>query len=451
MQWGMRHARSVPGRSRRRVGAMTSAVLAAGLALLALGAQPSAAGDGAEHSDNLELVGSLELHGAMSLQFSSRRPHAYVHSREGGGMVTVLDISDPLAPRARGRLPVPSGPYMEDMQLGERPGTAFVLVRMDNELVVVDVSDPDAPRRRGAVAAPSHTYECADRACTYAYATWTASDNLRFAVVDLRDLGRPAVVAELPSPVGMIHDWHRDGAGTMWAVGMNGIAAYDASAPAQPRLLNSSDAHGLKSPTNPYNDRLQFHGAQRPHAAAFDGLAARPSLASGNVLLVSEEGDNADCTDSFQTWFVPSLSGRDVGVPQGSLGLGTVTPISQWSLLSADPTTVAPDPAFCSLHWFDYHEAGFVALPAYASGTRILDVRDPAAIRQVAFHYDDDTLAVQSYWVPERHGNGRTTGRPTNVVYTMDAGLIANPFLLEAHPSGRLDVFRVDPAVLSGA
>lgn len=418
------------------------------LAIGSVGAGPSVAVDGAVHSETIELVGSVDMQGAMSLQFSTTAPFAYVHTREGGGRVKVLEISDPLRPRQKGEVALPSGPYMEDMQLGERPDATFVIVRQDSDLVVVDVTNPNKPRVRGRIAASSHTYECSDPSCRYVFATWSNADHGHFTVFDLEDLAAPQELTTYLSPVGVIHDWYRDDAGVMWALGTNGIAAYDTSTPADLKLLNASDHNGLKSPANPYNDRIQLHGAYRVNARAFPGSVSAPSYADGSVLFVSEEGDNAECTDSFQTWFVPSLSRDFAAPPLGAVALGTITPISSWSLLS-EPATVAPDPAFCSVHWFDYHESGFVALPTYASGTRVLDVRDPANLEQVAYHYADETMAIQSYWVPERGPNGRTTGRKTNLIYTTDVGSVANPFLTEPLPGGGVDVFRVDPALLA--
>jgi hypothetical protein len=419
--------------SGRRI--VAAALAIAGITVVAA-AGSTAAEDPPARANGLELVGSVDLDGAMSLAFSTRTPHAYVHTRQGGGRLVVLDIEDPVHPEFVSSVPVVSGPYMEDLQIGERAGgVTFALVRTDSKLSIVDVTKPDDPRKRGTMVAESHTYECADVTCAYAYATWASSaDNLHFAVLDLRDLDQPRLAATFPSPIGILHDWHRDAAGVMWAVGANGFAAYDVTIPTAPRLLNRSDIHGVKSPLNPYNDRLQFHGAQRPDAAK-----------GGDVLFVSEEGDNADCTDSFQTWRVPSL---DAPATLDLRDLGTITPISSWSLLDADPATLPVDPAFCSVHWFDSHEAGLVAIPTYAAGTRVLDVRDPADIRQVGYHFTDDSMAIQSYWVPERKANGRLTGRHTRLIYTTDAGLVANPFLPSPILSGGgVRIFRASDAL----
>jgi hypothetical protein len=420
---------------------LAACIIAIGIGIVGAGAtvadEPEAA------SDHLDLVGSVDVQGAMSLAFSSRTPHAYVHSRAGGGRLTVLDVTDPEQPKVRGSVDVRSAPYMEDMQHGERSdGTVFVLVRADSELWVIDVTNPHRPTKRSAVAAGTHTWECVNPACTHAYATaGPGTELLRFSIVDLTDLDAPRVVGDHPSTVANIHDWYRDGAGVMWAVGVNGIAAYDATDPVAPVLVNHSDVHGVKHPANPYNDRLHFHGAERPFTEAFTPGAA-PAFGAGNVLFVSEEGDNADCTDSFQAWHVPSLAAP---APIDALGLGTLTPISHWSLLDADPATLPLDPAFCSVHWFDVRDDGFVALPTYANGTRVLDVRDPAAMRQVAFHHTPDAMAIQSYWVPERRPNGRTTGRDTDLIYTADVGPVVNPFAPDPLPGGGVRIFRFSP------
>lgn len=375
-------------------------------------------------------------------------------------MLVTLDVSMPASPRIVATLKVQSAKYAEDLDLAERAdGTAFVLygatdtpASNEDGLTIVDVSDPSAPRRIGGLAGlGSHTWTCVSKECTYAYGTVRDGQSFAeqvsgFAIVDLRNPHRPVVVGYQESlvsgpPPGVLHDWNADPAGVMWAVGHNGIAAYDATHPRNPQALNRSDANGeyLGSANN---DRLQLHGSLRPNSTSFVPNLGRntASVHSGNVLLVSEEGDDQDCTDSFQTWYVPDLA----TFPEA----GTITPLGSWSL--AENTAPGLDrPAvhddWCSVHWFDYHQDGFVVLAAYSAGTRIVNVNDPNAIGEVAYHFGESNAAWQSRWVPERDRFGRATGRATTLVYTADAG---NSFVIETEATtgppttGGIDVFR---------
>lgn len=397
-------------------------------------------------SSGMERVNSIGLPGALSIAFSSQRPLAYVYARDGkeGGGVVTFNIDNPIKPVQLGRVDVPSLAYLEDINLGEREGLAFVLVRHSNleeeTLAVVEVTDPANPIIRGNVKLSSHTYTCVGGECLYAYMTTVSGS---FHIIDLTDIQNPKILPRtVPSRVGtIIHDWHYDGAGVMWALGSDGIAAYDVADPTNPVLLNISNPKGLKSPDNEYNDRLWFHGALRPNAKHFEpGRVGSPSVKRGDVLLVSEEGDDVDCTDSFQTWAVPALD-KTVG-SDPPLGTGTIAPISYWRLIDAPQGTWSPTSQLCSVHWFDFHQDGFVAMATYGNGTRVLDVRDATKIKQIAYHFDADDAAVQSYWVPERRSNGKMTGKATNIVYTADAGNSANAFTPRVVAGGGIDIFR---------
>jgi hypothetical protein len=79
-----------------------------------------------------------------------------------------------------------------------------------------------------------------------------------------------------------------------------------------------------------------------------------------------------------------------------------------------------PAGAFCSAHWFDYHQDGFVAHGFYQAGLRILDVKDPRNIAQIGYATTAVTETWDAYWVPVRDEDGVMTGEKTNIVYTAD-------------------------------
>ncbi len=80
-----------------------------------------------------------------------------------------------------------------------------------------------------------------------------------------------------------------------------------------------------------------------------------------------------------------------------------------------------PAGAFCSAHWFDYHQSGIIAQGYYQAGLRLVDVRDPRHITQYGFATGGGTEVWDAYWVPERNARGQATGKKTNFVYTADA------------------------------
>jgi hypothetical protein len=271
-----------------------------------------------------------------------------------------------------------------------------------SQIAIIDVTDPDRPFTRsttevGTVSTSTHTVQCVDQAdCRYAY---TAGTGGRFSILDLTDLDAPEQVSVVRSPAagpnpvfasGAGHYWDFDGR-LGWHTGSGGAAAFDVSDPTAPVLVNASDAQG----TAPgWNDFIA-HNSMRPHAAAFVPRAA-PSVANGNVLLVTEEdyandGDEVLCdrAGSFQTWYVPDLDGaayRAKNPTGATVGVGTITPLDRTNAPAEFGGGLStPAAAFCSAHWFDVHQDGFVAQGWYGAGLRILDVRDARNITQLGY------------------------------------------------------------------
>lgn len=343
-----------------------------------------------------------------------------------------------------------------------------------DEIAVVEVTDPSSPsvvaRLKFDDPGSAHTVSCVNAECTYAYSAgyYRGSGTQRaefFSVIDLTDFRNPVYVGTQPSAVGYLgHDWDVDEVGIAWHVGWEGLAAYDVSDPLNPVVLNTSDENGLNG--SEWNNFI-LHNSLRPNAGRFglgapgeDGPATSnpglerarervqdrgrageappfqvgggsegtepldpsvPHVENGNVLLVTEE-DYIDTTcqteGSFQTWHVPEL---DPAVnPGGVPGQGTVTPLDQWNTELLDSGVKTPAGAFCSAHYFDYHQDGFVAQGFYQQGIRILDVRDPADIKQVGYWVTGAQESWGAYWVPERDENGHVTGEKTNLIYTND-------------------------------
>ncbi len=407
-------------------------------------------------SSNVEQIASLPETTAISMEFARTGPYAYVSSLD---TISVLDLTDPRNPRQRGSL-TQALFENEAMTYGERTVdgvlTRFVIVAVDlyraaaddpdhvnvddgPQIALVDVTDPDRPFTRsvtdvGAISTSTHTVQCIDSAnCRYAY---TAGTGGSFSVLDLGDLDAPKQVAVVRSPAagpnpvfrrGAGHYWDFDGR-LGWHTGSGGAAAFDVSNPAAPVLVNATDANG----TAPGCNDFIAHNSMRPNAAAFTP-GAPPSIEHGNVLLVTEEdylddGDEVLCSraGSFQTWYVPDLDGQAYRAknPTGStVGVGTVTPLNRTNAPAEFGGGLStPASAFCSAHWFDVHQDGFVAQGWYGAGLRILDVRDARDIRQLGYATGAATEVWDAYWVPVRNAAGKAVpGKKTNLVYTADA------------------------------
>ena len=394
-------------------------------------------------SDNVRLIANLPETTAISMEFSPSAPFAYASSLD---TLSVLDLTDPRAPRVRGTL-VNALFENEAMTYGERTvggaTTRFVVAAIDlyqaspgdpahvnvddgPEIALVDVTDPDHPRFRGRVTASTstHTVQCiSQNDCSFAY---TAGNGGAFSILDLRDLDNPREVvsraaspAAGPNPVfrrGAGHYWDFVTSGTRrigWHTGSGGAAAFDVTDPLAPRLLTTTGAAGKASPLNDFI----LHNSMHPNATAFRPDAP-PSVDNGNVLVVTEEdylnnGDEIACdrAGSTQTWWIQRLDGTpDAVVPLDAktisdFGGGLTTPVS----------------AFCSAHWFDVHQAGFVAQGFYGAGLRILDVADPANITQLGYATLGATEVWDAYWVPSYNKNGQAQSKKTNIVYTADA------------------------------
>ena len=413
-------------------------------------------------SENVTPLASLPETAAISMEFARTGPFAYVSSTD---TISVLDLTDPRDPELRGTL-VNALFENESMTYGERvidgTLTRFVIAAIDlvqaaptdpthvnvdsgPEVAIVDVTDPDAPFIRsrtpqkpaeGAATTSTHTVQCVDQAdCRYAY---TAGNGSAFSILDLTDLDAPRQLKTVASPAagpgkdgfarGAGHYWDFDTAGVGWHTGSGGAAAYDVSNPVAPVLIAATNALGRGKPINDFI----LHNSMRPNAGAFKP-GAPPSIANGNVLLVTEEdyadeGDELVCSEagSFQTWYVPDLDGaayRQRNPSGKKQDVGTIAPLDQVNApVDFGGGASLPVTGFCSAHWFDVHQDGFVALGHYGAGLRILDVRDPRKIAQLGYATGVATQVWDAYWVPVRDAAGvAVPGQKTNIVYTADA------------------------------
>ena len=423
---------------------------------------------GGVSSANVRLLCNFPETALISGAFSVDGKYFYASSTDS---ISVFDATDPRRPTLAGTLPNLVFEN-EAMTYGEQRAsdgtlTRFVLVGVDlfnvapttpqnsnvngRQVLVIDVTDPAAPRVRSRVnvTTSTHTVQCVDPTdCTVAY---TAGTGGSFSVVDLTDLSAPvdagkrSSAAAGPNPIfrsGAGHYWDFDAAGIGWHTGSGGVVAYDVTSPLAPVALQAGNAQSLQTP---YNDFI-FHNSMRPNADKFVP-DAEPSIANGNILLVTEEdyandGDEIVCSEagSFQTWYVKDLDGAAyrLGNPTGVPAQGSISPLD---------ITNAPDEfgggtsggagGFCSAHWFDVSSDGIVAQGYYQQGLHLLDVRDPANISQLGYFTAAGSEVWDAYFAPERDTDGNPTGRKSNIIYVADfvRGLDVVELDLDAAPN----------------
>jgi hypothetical protein len=401
-------------------------------------------------SSNVALASSNPSSAGISGCFLPTKP-LFVQSNLDS--VRVYDVSSPTRPTLTGVLPSLQFEN-EAMNCGERKLSdgsirRFALVGIDlyqastgdiehtnvggGELMVVDVTDPTKPRIAGRTpgSTSTHTLTCVVRTdCTYAYSAGDDSTG-RFSIFDLRDLDHPveldsdaatAGVQGFASPTAG-HKWNFDDAGFGTHTGFKGASMWSTADPRKPKLVTTTGLAGRgDDPKYPgWNDFI-LHNSQRPNAKAFRNGAA-PSLANGNILLVTEEDyEQTDCrlAGSFQTWWVKRLDGtKDAIVPLDKVELADLG------------TYPIPVGAFCSSHWFDFHPSGIVAAGFYGGGTQFVDVRNPKDLKSYGHATWGASEVWDSYWMPVYSKSGVMTARKTNLAYSVDL-------------ARGIDVYRVD-------
>jgi hypothetical protein len=369
----------------------------------------------------------------------------FVTTTEG---LTVYDISNPRRPVPAGALPLPHFEN-EDVDLG---GDILLVSNDPSEgvgvLYVIDISNPRRPLLRSAMpngfietGVPGifglpepqekgigHTASCIQR-CRFAYLAGTSGG---IQIVDLRDPSNPKKAGRFRPPITSIatHDVQVDSTGLAWIVGGDGTAAYDVSNPLEPRLVMRSDENirnsgqlGFPGPDPVFgiggegetpidlihHDSLRFH--KRSSRGRFEPRAGQtyPLGGGGGVVGVVEEDYNRPTckgAGSFQTW---GITNRRTSTGARKLVLLDLYSTELDSLVNGRGW--APVTGLCSAHYFDERD-GLVAGGWYEEGTRFLDVRDPAGIRQVG------------YWVPTKGETWSVLFAPTDpkgqTVYALD-------------------------------
>jgi len=352
-------------------------------------------------SENIRLVGTIPVAGAIGAVF--RGQHMYVTGLSG---LSTFDISDPAAPRLTSVTPLPHFEN-EDVSLG---GNLLLIANDSAEgvgvLYVFDLSNPAAPALRSAFPTggdillnntPSHTATCLQE-CRFAY---LAGSSRGITIVDLRNPDLPRIAGSFTPPITSwaTHDVEVDSQGYAWVVGAAGTAAYDVRDPLRPVLVARTDASATTGPLNDFIHHNSFRMTR---------TRGGKEVATDIVLITEEDYERPTCADagSFQTWKING--GLSAVTP------ATLTNLDSWATELDELTRLeghSPATVLCSAHWFDVRD-GLVAQGWYEQGTRILDVRDPANIKQVGYFVMPVTETWAAYWAP--------TDPRGEVVYTVD-------------------------------
>jgi hypothetical protein len=269
-----------------------------------------------------------------------------------------------------------------------------------NILAVIDVSNKNAPILAGVtLQEDGHTATCIDD-CNYAYTTGGE-------IFDIRDPLNINRVGQARH--GYTHNWNIDATGIAWA---DGYELFDTANPTSPQQLASSGGFG-------------WHNSIRPNAS--NAQLEDGDLDPGELVLSSGEEiydwnlPRGECTDQAgleTAWFKK----RNGSYQVQQLDIWDVA-IDGTSPTEAKPTSAA----FCSSHWIDYND-GLAAVGWYEQGTRILDVSNPADVRQVAYFMPVESQTWGAYFKEVADG---PFGAGT-YVYTMDYVRGIDVFKLDA-------------------
>lgn len=184
-------------------------------------------------SGNLEVVATIPDAGSVGGRIVGDT--LYTTSASGLRVYDLATLDG--IPVLRSVVPVPT---YQNEDLDVAGGIALLagdfLIGAPNLLTVVDVSDPLAARMASAIRVPAaHTASCI-QSCRFA---WLGGASNRVHVVDLSQPSAPSVVGSFPV-AGSVHDVQVDGDGLAWISTSTGMYVYAPSSdPLAPTLVTS--------------------------------------------------------------------------------------------------------------------------------------------------------------------------------------------------------------------
>ena len=372
------------GRTRRTVLKATGGLAASGLVGVA-GAHPSPGDGGEAHSEGLRPFSEQAVDGA--LEAVTRKNYAYVAT--GSGMA-VVDWRNPRRPELVATLDAddPAGGILDVKVDGD---LASLASNGGPGITLVDISDPTAPREL-AFHDAGHSVHNSFLADGYAYLTINESDENAFSeartdVVDVRDPTSPEKVGEFrladhfpefaAAGVNPCHDVYVQNDRLYQAFWDAGVVVADISDPSDPTLVTQfGDAPGADTP-QPEEFPLERY-LTRPGNAHY----VQPSPDGRHVYVGAETfpGDHVENPDNDDYGGIRVFDTSDLDEPR------QVTRI--------EPPEVD---GFRTSHNFDVTN-NRLHTSWYAGGVTIHDVADPAAPEEQG-HY---AAEGSSFWTAVR-------------------------------------------------
>jgi hypothetical protein len=360
-------------------------------------------GVGGFMSDNVTYVGTLPVEspgiGGRLLQVGDQQ-RFYMTGTKG---LSILDVTDPAAPKELSRLPLPHF-QNEDVDVSDDGSRVIIstdtaAVRLPgspsagqgNGMHIIDTSNVAAPKLVGFVGVSNHTTTCADAACNWLYGS-------SGHIVD-------ATVPAAPKDTGK--KWFRNGVTSSHALNRDasGLMVSDST----PRLvLDVADplnpvvvADGRPDTRKFGKDGLLQHNNVRSRADEWvpreEGDTA-PEMRPGELMIGNSESNvNRNCTDAggLSSW---NMTDFDKG--RAMTQVDVFRPFNgNW--VNGNP---AANALGCSGHWFTV-DGDMVVTSWYEHGVRFFHV-DPTTgkITQKGFFNPVATQAGAAHWVTAADG-----------------------------------------------
>jgi hypothetical protein len=425
---------------------LTTLALLAPTGLTGARAEPIEDPTGLLASDNISIHTTLPEPAAIGARF--RDGLMYLTTSAG---LAIYDISNPSAPTEVGRLPLPHFEN-EDVDLG---GDILLISNDSAEsyglLHIIDISDPAAPalltsHHLGGTPAsavidpfddillgdqvpyqglPGHTASCILE-CTFAWVT----DGGAMRVIDLRDPSVPVNLGNWNTPAGGLaaHDVQVDENGIAWVSGYGGVAGYRIPSDYAEAVSAASASGGtaltafhnglIVATTNEQGKSRYIDTAGLDDGSTYNDFILHNSrrLLDSDVVYVTEEDySRPGCrgAGSFETWRLPMRDEvQEDGTVKRVITGEPMTPIDKWETELLQDT--AQPAAMCSAHYFDIKQ-NVVAQAWYEQGLRLLDVSDPADVRQIGYFIPPNGESWAAYFAP--------TDPAGRIFYLLDASL----------------------------
>lgn len=274
-------------------------------------------------------------------------------------------------------------------------------------LLLFDVRDATAPRLVQSIkSAGDHTSTCitvADQTCAYMYGSSGSISDIRTAL----DPGAAPIKESATNWLTTLHSQLREKG---WAGTLPTRTHHQTEVrpgvlltASVPQMLISVNAVDGGSPEAPKLLSYASHLAAPDNTRRFVHSVEFPQAGSASVMLSGGE-TNAEPTCGPDNGSLSTFT-----VKSGNSTTPTFTYADTYKLREGDykdgNTPAGGYKLGCSVHWFEQHpgfrDGGLVALSAYESGTKFLDVAKNGSITEKGFFLPLDSSASAPHWAPD--------------------------------------------------